>query len=115
MKSLQNQCAQHMSKREELIKNYKEVNPNDLPFVLEIITHYPSYQAFQRLYTDLDENQYQLPLQLEFINAYNNGYIMASKVDTDIVFDRYESMFQELRNHKDKNKQKAKKLERQRY
>lgn len=76
-----------LEKRQEIISNYKQAtSQNEPPLIIETLQTYPSYQQFTKLYTDLEENHYQLNLQNELIIAYNNGYIASTKIEPAIFF-----------------------------
>lgn len=75
----------------------------------EIISNYPSYELFSKIYEELKGSIFDA-CKLEFINAYNIGYSNASSYDLEKIFLNYQVMKSSLSNKKHKNDLKVKSL-----
>lgn len=112
IKTLEEKQIKFLEKRQEIVADYKETtSKNEPPLIMETLQTYPSYQQFTKLYTDLEENHYQLNLQNELIIAYNNGYIASTKIEPETFLETYHGLYQELCTYKQNNQKKKEQVE----
>lgn len=108
----QNKHNYYIEQRHKLIKII-ETNTN-MVFKVElfkyIINGIPASKNFDLLYKDIQSNEYQENLQLEFINAYNNGFIKEGLIEYKYINERFEKYCNEINEHKNNNKKRLEKL-----
>lgn len=102
-----------LEKRKKVLEDYNNINKRKLPnFIDKILEECPSYKGFNECYEDIVKNNYQLDLQIEFINAYNFGYTKEGRVNFNYIFEEYMKLYEELVQFKNKKRDKVKKIKR---
>lgn len=77
---LQNQYIELETRRENVVKDYQEViQHNSLEVINESVSKYPGYSNFGEIYASNISGKLQYPLQVEYIKAYTEGYMMNRK------------------------------------
>lgn len=107
MKNLQNQYKEFLEKRRVILDDFKSLPCDGPKFVNEVIEHVPSYEKFSLAYEDIKSTSYTLFLQLEFIDAYHNGYKSAKWVNFETVFMEYQKLLASIFEKKSENEKKV--------
>ncbi len=89
--------------RNEIV-NYYIAYLSDNDKINNILMSYPSYVSFVEIYESILTQGSSH--DLEFINAYNKGYLLSRTLDFDKVIDDYYIMFKDLKKSLDKNRTK---------
>lgn len=76
-------------------------------FLSEVLATVPAFDKFDLVYQDLKKNDYQLNLQLEFINSYNTGFAQCGWVDYERLAEKFEESYREIETHKSYNKKRV--------
>ena len=79
-------------------------------FIGDILGSIPASNEFYRLYKDMDEGEYQFDLQLQFINAYNTGFMQRFQVNYEYISNQFEKYNKEIEEHRENNKQQIAQL-----
>ena len=99
-----NELSRFLNYRKLILSNYKCITNTKGPQIIEsVIYESPSYIRFNECYKDSIKDHYQLNLQIEFINAYNNGYIKEGRIKFDRVFNKYIELYEELKEYKEQS------------
>ena len=90
--------------RKEVVENFKitKVWP-EKDHIVEAFETYPSHSKFSQLYQNHINNQTSMCLELQFINAYNNGYINGELSDIENMMGIYRGLYTDLTKRKYKN------------
>lgn len=96
------------TRRKNIVNDYTEEIPgNSLTVINEAVKANPSSDRFAEVFKDNIDNNMQLPLQNQFVQAYNEGYLFAREsMEAAEVFSRYNRNI-ELIKSKNKGKQKT--------
>lgn len=79
-------------------------------FIKNVLESIPASDKFNLLYEDMNSNHYQLKLQLEFINAYNVGFMQEGYVKYAYITRQFEKYYEQIEEHKCDNNAKLAQL-----
>lgn len=103
--------ADILKKREKVVADAVENIYYLSPMIHDVISNYPSYQLFLKIYESLKGGIID-DCKLEFINAYNIGYYSTKDEDINKIFLNYQIIKNNLTIQKQKNQLKIEKVRR---
>lgn len=83
---------------------------NEFRFWQENLETIPLSDKFDLMYQDLKSRQYQLSLQLEFINSYNNGFKQLGYIEYERLNEKFYKSHEQIKSHQETNKKKVDKI-----
>lgn len=104
---LKNKYKKLLDKRKQVVKMIKNNTSiyRYLNFADEVISEIPSSTKFYKVYDDMKIMHYTFDIQLEFINAYNNGcFAQKNSVRTSCIDNLFEKSQQEITECRYNNK-----------
>lgn len=97
--------------RNKIIKEYKQLfKREDMEVIKDTINCRPSYKNFENIFKDIQENNYSLSIQGQFISAYMFGYNNSLYINPDEIIPYYDKIMSEYKFFKEKNNYKIKKI-----
>lgn len=90
--------------RKEIVQNFKitKVWP-EKEYIVDTFETYPSHSKFSELYQKYINKETAMCLELQLINAYNNGYINGEVSDIENMMGIYRGLYTDLTKRKYKN------------
>ena len=94
-----------------LLKEYKQLfKREDMEVIKDTINCRPLYKNFENIFKDIQENNYSLSIQGQFISAYMFGYNNSLYINPDEIIPYYDKIMSEYKFFKEKNNYKIKKI-----